>query len=234
MLKKPIVIIALALCCTAFQSCTSLVYSPFLHLPAAPIRHGQVSISGDGSALPYADNSGAISGVEGRMTYGVTDHFSISGAAWVRTDHLAPFYLDGTSLDGIITLTHPETTFRMEDYTPETFSRFDFAIVPRAMSLYGGNELGLVGSVSGALWMPSFWVFRPYVATGAIGGQVVATRQYGGTGYGYGMINNIGLTTTLNTHWSVNAELANPIIWTTQSKLLHSQFVPSLSFNYAF
>ena len=234
MLKKSLVIIAIALCSSAFQSCTSLVYSPFLHLPAAPMQQGKVSISGDGSALPYTDNSGAMSGVEGRIAYGVTDHFSLSGTAWVRTDHLRPFYLDGTSLDGIITLSHPETTFRNERYSPETFTRFDFAIVPRAMTLYGGNELGLVGSVSAALWMPSFWVFRPYAATGAIAGRVVATGQYGGAGYGYGMISNVGLTSTLNEHWSVNAELANTIIWTTQSSLIKSQVVPSVSFNYAF
>jgi hypothetical protein len=232
MLKRSFILASLALCSILCQSCVSLVYSPFLHLPAAPLQQGEVQLAGGADALPQTD-IGISNGAEGQIGYGITEHFALQGRAWSRYGDITGLRLDGTSLDGVITLTDPPT----EKHSPMSgyrYSRFDFALIPRAMSLYGSNELGLVGSISGALWMPSFWIFRPYVATGAIAGRVVATGQYGGAGNGYGMVNNLGLTTTLNSHWSLNAEFANTIVRTTQTNEFVFYYVPSVSFSYAF
>jgi hypothetical protein len=180
------------------------------------------------------ETGSGISGCgEGILSYGVTDHFTLQGRAWSRFGDIRALQLDGASLDGIVTLTDPPTSNQFQQIG-DRYSRFDFALVPRAMSLFGSGELGLVGSISGALWIPSFWVLRPYVATGLIAGRVVSTSQYGGAGNGFGVVTNLGVTTTFNSHWSINAEYAYTIVQTTQTNRFYWYLVPSIALSYAF
>jgi hypothetical protein len=69
-------------------------------------------------------------------------------------------------------------------------------------------------------------------------GSGVASGNFGGTGYGYGMINNAGVTTTFDQHLSFNAEIANPIVYINNSNQAshYTSFylVPSLSMSYRF
>jgi len=220
-----------------FANSCSMVYSPFLHLPAAAPSEGDIAISGSGAIMPET-NGGGSGSAEGSMLVGISNRVSLGGRLWSRIGDIKSRSIDGTSLDAIVALGTTEKP-RMFAGVREAYRSFDVALVPRVMSLFGTNQLGLVGSFSAALWMPQFWVFRPYVATGIIGGWGVSNNGWSsGNGHGYGMINNLGVASTFDRHFTLNFELANPIVHMSLSSAstrpINVTLLPSMTLAYQF
>ncbi|HEY3875140.1 MAG TPA: hypothetical protein VGM92_06660 [Candidatus Kapabacteria bacterium] len=220
--------------------CTSLVYTPYLHLPAAPMKSGTMSVAGSGEGLPETSSSTISASGEGILAYALTDNVTLRGGAWSRVSDIRSGEVDGTSLDAIVALSRPmQLKQALEMGTVPVYSGFDVAIVPRAMSLYGWNTLGLAGSISAAVWLPSIWspegkfAMRPYIAIGGLVGTGYTSNSNGASGHGYGMLNNLGLTMTFSPHFSINEEVANPIVWTTMTKALTWYLTPSMTVSYA-
>ena len=78
----------------ALNSCTSLVYSPAIHLPKQKLEKSQIELAGGveylaetrpGIPFMQEDYQSLSLGFSGQIGYGLTNHVSVSGRGWLES-----------------------------------------------------------------------------------------------------------------------------------------------------
>ncbi len=186
-------------CFLMFSSCTpSLVYSPSVNLPPAPLSKKKIQVVGGVGWLPETrpHRIGKETAVGGEFTfrYGVSDYFTMQFKGWYDLSDNIEEKRYGLSYSNIILLNDKN-------------SRTRFGFIPTVAFAFGGRGLeGGGGAGQLVVWLPNHHKIHPYLALGPAVG--IRNLEEHPKQWGWGWVLNSGVALKLSKNIAVNLEVA--------------------------
>jgi hypothetical protein len=215
-----LVILFIALICTltALQSCrSSLLFSPTINAPSAPITSGQGQLYGGATMLvetrPQIVGQNNQIGSEVGVRYGFSNQVSAQAKWW----NTLGGQLDVWGASGSIQI-------QVSDET----SKSRFAIQPAFGTVVSGNSIEGVGTMlSGIYWFDTKAMLSPYISISPMYGWRVggSNREHG-----VGSAGGVGVTYKLSRTFSINGELNGVVFHNFFDRITVGSLSPSLMF----
>lgn len=146
------------------SSCaSSLVYSPTLNLPPAPLKANEFQLSGNLLYLPetrpHRTSSETAFGYDGLIRYGISNRFSVHAKGWRTFEALDGDLRSGFAIGTLMRLS-------------EDSKSWQYGVLGQGGFVLAGSSVeGGGGSITGLVWLPSIYKIKPNAALGFILGK---------------------------------------------------------------
>jgi len=207
-------------------SCSpSLVYSPSLQVPEAPLSRGQFQAGGGigmlAEARPNEINHKTSGGAEFFSWFAISRSVALQAKWWkdISDHNPANRNRNGVSLAAIVTVKSTASAGRL-------------AVMPQAaLLLDGGSAEGNGLACALIYWPPGIGSFHPYIALRPVFGM---RNIYGSGEWGWGVIGNMGIAISLAKTFRVNMEAAGIRQVNKYDRRTDDIFAPGITVSAAF